>query len=102
MANVSLVSGYGSMNVTRTARMAHDSQGGDSGGSVYYYLGGSTTCCSQVMALGTHVQSDDDANVEDGFSWFSPIAEGQIAWDLLSGTPSPSYNYAVCRNPSCT
>ncbi len=82
------------MEVTKTIRVDFDSTGGDSGGPVWYYvfLPGGTTA---VIAMGTHVHSDDDDD-ETPYGWYSPIDVGAAQY-----LANWAYSYTLCVTASC-
>ena len=83
------------MTVTQTIRVDFDSTGGDSGGPVFYYVtfpGGSTG----VVAMGTHVHSEDET--EDPYpwyGWYSPVDVGAAQYDEFWGL------YTLCTQNVC-
>lgn len=80
--------------VRRAPIRMYDSTGGDSGGPVWYYvfLPGGTTA---VIAMGTHVHSDDDDD-ETPYGWYSPIDVGAAQY-----LANWAYSYTLCVTASC-
>ena len=82
------------MTVTQTRRVDFDSTGGDSGGPYWYphYTGG-----SNVVAIGTHVHSEDETqDPPPWYGWYSPIDKGAAGFDALW-----PYTYTLCITASC-
>lgn len=82
------------MTVTQTIRVDFDSIGGDSGGPVWYYVPASPGL--NVIAMGTHVHSDDEDVDPTPFGWYSPIDVGAAQYNTNWGI-----TYSLCTTPGC-
>ena len=91
---VSHVDGWANMTVTKTATLNFDSTGGDSGGSVFYYSTPGAES-GNVVALGTHVHSEEDGPAANE-SWFSPYFDAR--GDYLNQF---GYSYLICVQTAC-
>lgn len=82
------------MTVTKTIMVNFDSEGGDSGGPVFYYA---PSPAVGVIAMGTHVHSEDEDNpaLAPFYGWYSPVDVGAAQYDEFFGT------YTLCTQANC-
>ena len=84
------------MTVTKTIRVNFDSIGGDSGGPYWYYVPAYPGPGLRVIAMGTHVHSEEDGDPLPWWGWYSPVDVGAAQylanWD---------YTYSLCVTAGC-